>query len=263
MIPSRPPTPIIGKGSRLADDEEVQDNRTEEEKEKAKRDADTNAAALTLEMVGDLPFAEVRPPENILFVCKLNPVTRSEDLEIFFGRFGKILSCEVIKDKKSGDSLQYAFIEFDKREEAEMAYFKMQNVLIDDRRIWVDFSQSVSNLHKNWLDKRMAGMRGRGQRDEKSRRVASPGSSHNRRSPSPRRQRDESRDDRKYRGSYEGDRRRDYDEQHSRRFQEDRARQGDRSYARHEDRHFGQTDSSRRDYHKDRDQGHSSHNRRW
>jgi peptidyl-prolyl cis-trans isomerase-like 4 len=36
-----------------------------------------------------------------------------------FHSFGTILSCEVIRDKKSGDSLQYAFIEFDKKEEAE------------------------------------------------------------------------------------------------------------------------------------------------
>lgn len=260
MIPSRPPSPIIGKGSRLADDEEIQDERTEEEKEKAKRDADTKAAALTLEMVGDLPFAEVRPPENILFVCKLNPVTRSEDLEIFFGRFGKILSCEVIKDKKTGDSLQYAFIEFDKREEAEMAYFKMQNVLIDDRRIWVDFSQSVSNLHKNWLEKRMAGMRKPGgQRGESSRRVTSPRSSHHRRSPSPRRRQDETRDDRRYRDSYGRDHRRDSSASHSRPHQEDRARQGDRTHPRREDRLF---DLGRRDYRNDRDQD-SSRIRRW
>jgi peptidyl-prolyl cis-trans isomerase-like 4 len=71
-------------------------------------------------MIGDLPFANVRPPENILFVCKLNPVTQDEDLELIFSRFGKILSCEVIRDKKTGDSLQYAFIEFDEREAAEM-----------------------------------------------------------------------------------------------------------------------------------------------
>ena len=70
-------------------------------------------------MVGDLPFANVRPPENVLFVCKLNPVTRDEDLELIFSRFGTIMSCQVIRDKKTGDSLQYAFIEFDKREEAE------------------------------------------------------------------------------------------------------------------------------------------------
>lgn len=31
----------------------------------------------------------------------------------------------------------------------------MQSVLIDDRRIHVDFSQSVSKLHKDWISKRM------------------------------------------------------------------------------------------------------------
>lgn len=70
-------------------------------------------------MIGDIPFATVRPPENILFVCKLNPVTQDEDLELIFSRFGKILSCEVVRDRRSGDSLQYAFIEFDERESAE------------------------------------------------------------------------------------------------------------------------------------------------
>jgi peptidyl-prolyl cis-trans isomerase-like 4 len=103
-------------------------------------------------MMGDLPFAEVKPPENILFVCKLNPVTADEDLELIFGRFGKILSCEVIRDRKTGDSLQYAFIEFEDKASCEAAYFKMQDVLIDDRRIHVDFSQSVSKLSDVWRD---------------------------------------------------------------------------------------------------------------
>lgn len=92
-------------------------------------------------MVGDLPFADVAPPENVLFVCKLNQVTKSEDLELIFSRFGTIMSCEIICDQKTGDSLQYAFIEFKEREEAERAYVKMDNVLVDDRRIHVDFSQ--------------------------------------------------------------------------------------------------------------------------
>lgn len=96
--------------------------------------------------VGDLPDADIKPPDNVLFVCKLNPVTTSEDLEMIFSRFGSITSCEVIKDQKTGESLQYAFIEFEKAEHCENAYFKMDNVLIDDRRIHVDFSQSVSKL---------------------------------------------------------------------------------------------------------------------
>lgn len=132
---------------RVGDEEELEGEMDEEEADSRRRERDARAQALTLEMVGDLPFAEVAPPENILFVCKLNAITRSEDLELIFSRFGTILSCEVIKDAKTGDSLQYAFIEFDQREEAERAYFKMDGVLIDDRRIHVDFSQSVSKLY--------------------------------------------------------------------------------------------------------------------
>ncbi|CAK7226421.1 Peptidyl-prolyl cis-trans isomerase-like 4 [Sporothrix bragantina] len=118
--------------------------------EKMRREREARAQALTLEMMGDLPFAEVKPPENVLFVCKLNPVTRDEDLELIFSRFGTILSCEVIRDRKTGDSLQYAFIEFEDKSACEAAYFKMQDVLIDDRRIHIDFSQSVSKLSDAW-----------------------------------------------------------------------------------------------------------------
>ena len=55
-------------------------------------------------------------------------------------------SCEIIRDRLTGNSLQYAFIEFSNPQSCENAYFKMDNVLIDDRRIHVDFSQSVSRL---------------------------------------------------------------------------------------------------------------------
>jgi len=107
---------------------------------------EAKARATILEMVGDLPEVDVAPPDNVLFVCKLNPVTNDDDLEIIFSRFGLIKSCEVIRDKSTNESLQYAFIEFEKAEDCENAYFKMNNVLIDDRRIHVDFSQSVSKI---------------------------------------------------------------------------------------------------------------------
>lgn len=150
IIPDSSPTRPQDNSTRIAEDEDPLEELPEEEAEKQRRKQAAAASALTLEMVGDLPFANVRPPENVLFVCKLNPVTRDEDLELIFSRFGTIMSCQVIRDKKTGDSLQYAFIEFDKREDAEQAYFKMQNVLVDDRRIWVDFSQSVARLNNKW-----------------------------------------------------------------------------------------------------------------
>ena len=131
---------------RVAYDENLDEDNDPEALEKVRREREARAQALTLEMVGDLPFAEVAPPENVLFVCKLNPVTQDEDLELIFSRFGKILSCEVIRDKRTGDSLQYAFIEYTNQKDCEQAYFKMDGVLIDERRIHVDFSQSVSKL---------------------------------------------------------------------------------------------------------------------
>ncbi|KAI0236370.1 Peptidyl-prolyl cis-trans isomerase-like 4 [Massospora cicadina] len=158
-VPESSPEPSseIFKSLRLAEDEELEPDLPPEQLEKLTREREARAQALTLEMVGDLPFADVKPPENVLFVCKLNPVTRDEDLELIFSRFGPIVSCEIIRDAKTGDSLSYAFVEFENQKDCEEAYFKMDNVLIDDRRIHVDFSQSVSKLNKEFMFSKIPG----------------------------------------------------------------------------------------------------------
>jgi len=140
------PTEEMLANSRIGADENINDyeGKTEEEVNEIIADKEAKARATILEMVGDIPDADIAPPENVLFVCKLNPVTCDDDLEIIFSRFGQVVSCEVIRDRVTGDSLQYAFVEFADRTACEQAYFKMDNVLIDDRRIHVDFSQSVS-----------------------------------------------------------------------------------------------------------------------
>lgn len=148
--PSRSPSPTPERlrNGRIAADEDIDDasGKTEAEVNEMLAEREAKARATILEIVGDLPDADVAPPENVLFVCKLNPVTTDDDLEIIFSRFGKVVGCEVIRDRSSGDSLQYAFVEFEDRKSCEAAYFKMDNVLIDDRRIHVDFSQSVSKF---------------------------------------------------------------------------------------------------------------------
>lgn len=148
--PSRSPSPTPEKlkNGRIAADENINDKegKTDAEIQEMLDEREAKARATILEIVGDLPDAEVAPPENVLFICKLNPVTSDDDLEIIFSRFGKIKSCEVIRDKVTNDSLQYAFIEFEEEKSCIDAYFKMKNVLIDDRRIHVDFSQSVSRV---------------------------------------------------------------------------------------------------------------------
>jgi len=64
----------------------VQDARPAEEVEGEARRAEAKNRAVLLEMIGDLPEADAKPPPNMLFVCKLNPVTTEEDLEIIFSR---------------------------------------------------------------------------------------------------------------------------------------------------------------------------------
>lgn len=160
VVPGSSPLPTAAqlKTTRILHDEILTTDSTAQEIEKASQLAETQALALTLEMIGDLPFAEVKPPQNVLFVCKLNPVTRDSDLELIFARFGKILSCEIVRDPQTSESMCYAFIEFEKDVECEEAYSKMvlfwfmkENVLIDDRRIHVDFSQSVAKLHTDFV----------------------------------------------------------------------------------------------------------------
>ncbi|EDW43550.1 GM23461 [Drosophila sechellia] len=150
QAPSRSPSPSAErmKNGRIAADEDIDDTdgMTAEEMQEMLAEREAKARATILEIVGDLPDADMAPPENVLFVCKLNPVTTDDDLEIIFSSFGVLKGCEVIRDRKTGDSLQYAFVEFEEQKSCEAAYFKMDNVLIDDRRIHVDFSQSVSKV---------------------------------------------------------------------------------------------------------------------
>ena len=150
VTPDRSPSPpsVVTDSNRIGAEEDIDDfkGKTEEEIKELVGKRESKANAQILEMVGDIPDADAKPPENVLFVCKLNPVTTAEDLEIIFSRFGPIQSCEVIKDQKTGDSLQYAFIEFENEDDCVKAFFKMDNVLIDDRRIHVDFSQSLAKV---------------------------------------------------------------------------------------------------------------------
>ena len=126
-----------------ANEGDLKKMRTLEEERLQKED---KSRAVVLEMLGDLPSADIKAPENVLFVCKLNSVTEDEDLELIFSRFDEKVSVEIVRDHKTGASLQYAFVEFTTKDQATEAYFKMNNALVDDRRIKVDFSQSVSKV---------------------------------------------------------------------------------------------------------------------
>ncbi|QCD85945.1 peptidyl-prolyl cis-trans isomerase-like 4 [Vigna unguiculata] len=158
--PEGKPKDEVDDEVRLEDDWVPMDEQLNSaELEEVIRSKEAHSRAVVLESIGDIPDAEIKPPDNVLFVCKLNPVTEDEDLNTIFSRFGTVSSAEIIRDHKTGDSLCYAFIEFEDKLSCEQAYFKMDNALIDDRRIHVDFSQSVAKL---WSQYRRKDQKGKG-----------------------------------------------------------------------------------------------------
>ena len=145
MVIQNSPEAVI-ESDRLLDDEKIDENLNEHQIRESIKEHEAKARAVILEMLGDLPDADITPPENVAFICKLHPVTTDQDLYVLFSRFGPIKSCEVIRDYKTGNSLQYGFIEFENIRDCEEAVLRMDGVQVDGRRIKVDFSQSVARI---------------------------------------------------------------------------------------------------------------------
>ena len=150
FVPEKSPEfSVVDERNEADDPENPFEGLTEEQvKERMERES-AKARAQFLEMIGDLPHAEVKPPDEVLFVCKLNPDTQEEDLEVIFSKFGKVLDVDIIRDFKTGRSLNYGFVTFQDDEACVRAYKSMEGAIIDDRRIHVDFCQSVSKVWQN------------------------------------------------------------------------------------------------------------------
>eukprot|EP01080_Neovahlkampfia_damariscottae_P003248 gene3248-5691_t len=146
LIPPNSPEPIQDKylidANINIENESMEKYENVEEKNKR----ELESRAVMLEIAGDLPDSDLKPPDTTLFVCKLNPITTEDGLDIIFGRFGEIKEIEIIRDRETNRSLGFAFIDFENKSSCEMAYLKTENIIIDDRRIHVDFSQSVAKL---------------------------------------------------------------------------------------------------------------------
>lgn len=72
-----------------------------------------------------------------IFVAKLNFKTRKEDLEAAFARFGQVSSCKIVRDKETGRSKGYGFIEMPNDAEANGAIAELNEKELDGRVIIV------------------------------------------------------------------------------------------------------------------------------
>lgn len=72
-----------------------------------------------------------------IFVAKLNFKTRTEDLQKAFEQFGEVSSVKIIKDRDTGRSKGYGFVEMPNDAEAQAAINGLNEKELDGRVIIV------------------------------------------------------------------------------------------------------------------------------
>jgi RNA recognition motif-containing protein len=72
-----------------------------------------------------------------IFVAKLNFKTRKEELEAAFAKFGQVASAKIVRDKETGRSKGYGFVEMPNDSEANDAINAMNEQELDGRVIAV------------------------------------------------------------------------------------------------------------------------------
>lgn len=76
-----------------------------------------------------------------LFVGGLPYSVTSSQLEEMFSKFGKIVSCDVITDKYSGQSKGFGFVEMENDKEADEAIEKLNGTKLEEREIAVNVAR--------------------------------------------------------------------------------------------------------------------------
>ena len=72
-----------------------------------------------------------------IFVANINFKTRKEDLEKAFAAFGQVNSVKIVRDRDTGRSKGYGFVEMENEDEAKRAIESLDNSSLDGREIVV------------------------------------------------------------------------------------------------------------------------------
>ena len=72
-----------------------------------------------------------------IFVAKLNFKTKREDLEKAFAAYGEVTSVKILRDRDTGRSKGYGFVEMPNADEAQRAMDALNNSQLDEREIVV------------------------------------------------------------------------------------------------------------------------------
>jgi RNA recognition motif-containing protein len=79
--------------------------------------------------------------DNKLYVGNLPFSTTEEDLRSLFTQAGAVVSVSLIKDRETGRSRGFAFVEFGSQAEAEKAVSLFNNTQLDNRTLKVNLAR--------------------------------------------------------------------------------------------------------------------------
>ena len=79
--------------------------------------------------------------DNKLYVGNLPFTTTEEDLQSMFAQAGNVVSVSLIKDRDTGRSRGFAFVEFSTQAEAEKAVSLFNNTPLDNRTLKVNLAR--------------------------------------------------------------------------------------------------------------------------
>jgi RNA recognition motif-containing protein len=72
-----------------------------------------------------------------IFVANINFKTRKEDLEKSFAAFGQVNSVKIVRDRDTGRSKGYGFVEMENEDEGKKAIESLDNSQLDGRDLIV------------------------------------------------------------------------------------------------------------------------------
>ncbi|KAI9008422.1 hypothetical protein BC832DRAFT_554064 [Gaertneriomyces semiglobifer] len=110
---------------RYADDRDRRDDRRDRSRSPARsREAEEDNSA--------------QNPGNNLFVTNLSKVTREDQLEDLFIKYGKIEKLSIMYDPHTRESRQFAFVTFQRVDDADAAVAALNDYELDGKRIIVE-----------------------------------------------------------------------------------------------------------------------------
>ncbi|XP_075990325.1 U11/U12 small nuclear ribonucleoprotein 35 kDa protein-like [Anticarsia gemmatalis] len=94
-------------------------------------------------------------PYHTLFIGRLNPRTTEDTIKSEFERFGRIVSCRLVRDIVTGKSKQYAFVEFESIGGVDRALKDMQKEYIEGSEIILE--REAGRRLPGWRPRRLGG----------------------------------------------------------------------------------------------------------